>query len=222
MNGIDLIAVEPVKQAVIDHGLCTATALFGWLKNQMHRAHEIVSCITDEPGARKQHGRVAVVAAGMHLSRVLARMLENILLGHGKGVHVRAKANGAAGTGRALAPTTHHAHHTSAPDAHMHLIHRHFPQGVGHDLGRAVLLKLEFGVCVDVSSDAHETIEEGVGLRLAPHGPIIYQPAGRTETMSPHSRMRRDEVLLRRPRQPARPARGPGPCPEWRPHSGPE
>ena len=55
----------------------------------------------------QEHGHMAVVAAGVHLARVLAGVSELVELLHGQCVHVGAQANGS--LARAAFQDAHHA-----------------------------------------------------------------------------------------------------------------
>ncbi len=66
MQAVDLVNAEALHQPVIDHGLAAGAAFFGGLENDYRRSGKIsrFGQILRRP---QQHGRVAVMAAGMHL-----------------------------------------------------------------------------------------------------------------------------------------------------------
>ena len=82
------------KQSVLDHLAGAAAAFFSGLKNQVHRAIKI-AVFGKVLGGCQQHGRVAIVSAGVHFPGVLAGMLEGVELLHGQSIHVGAQTNGA-------------------------------------------------------------------------------------------------------------------------------
>ena len=63
------IAWEPLEKTVLDHLHRAALIFFGGLKNQTNGAIEI-ACLGEESREPKQHGRMAVMPAGMHLAGI--------------------------------------------------------------------------------------------------------------------------------------------------------
>ena len=70
MHAIDLLHAEAIHQAVIDHGLAAPAALFRRLEDDDRRACEVAG-LGEVTGCSQEHGRVAVMAAGVHLARRL-------------------------------------------------------------------------------------------------------------------------------------------------------
>ena len=68
---------ELVEQAVLHHLARAAAAFFGRLEHQVHGAVE-VAVLAQMLGRRQQHRGVAVVAAGVHLAGVRARVREAV------------------------------------------------------------------------------------------------------------------------------------------------
>ena len=90
------VARKALEQAVGDHFLRAAVdaAFLGRLEIQMHRAREIARGREMLRGA-EQHGRVAVVAARVHLAVRAARVRQAGLLDDRQRVHVGANADAA-------------------------------------------------------------------------------------------------------------------------------
>ena len=104
------LAGELLEQPVGEHRLGAADPLFGRLEDEVHAALEIPG-----PGkvARRpeQHGRVAVVAAGVHHAGRGRPVGEAVRLRDRQGVHVGAQADC---PGRVADPQR--SHHPGPPD----------------------------------------------------------------------------------------------------------
>gem|GEM_PF-2858224 len=87
MHAIDHIARKALKQALVDHLLGTGTALFSRLEDEVHDAIE-PAMLGKPAGPCEQHGRVAIVTAGMHAPLVLRGMVKGVVLLQGQGIHV--------------------------------------------------------------------------------------------------------------------------------------
>jgi hypothetical protein len=129
--------------------LTIASALLGRLKDEMDGAVE-VACRRKVLGGAQQHGRVAVMAAGMHAALVLAAMIEGIVLVHRQRVHVGAQPNGAR-----IVADPDGADDAGLADAGRDLA-APFLELLGHDLRRPLLLEAELGMGVDVTPDGGE------------------------------------------------------------------
>lgn len=70
---------EALEQSVLDHLTRAAAAFLGWLENQVDGAVEMAMRLEIFRGG-KQHGRVTIVTAGVHLALMLRRVLERIRL----------------------------------------------------------------------------------------------------------------------------------------------
>ena len=95
------IAGKSLEEPVGDHALCAAVdaGLFGGLEHKVHGAGEAARA--GEVFSRaEQHGRMPVVAAGVHPARHLARIRQARLLGDGKRVHVGPDRDAARGRRR--------------------------------------------------------------------------------------------------------------------------
>ncbi|MNS96670.1 hypothetical protein D3C72_1309820 [compost metagenome] len=111
MHAVDLVDAETLHQAVLDHGKRAGTSFFRRLEDDGDGAGEVAG-LGEIFGRAKQHGRVAIMAAGMHGARGfggpgLAGFLQNW-----ESVHIRAKADGA--IARKIAPDD--ADHTCATE----------------------------------------------------------------------------------------------------------
>ena len=112
-------SVHPVHGAPGDHGLAAGADLLGGLEGQLHGAAELPLQVLEDLGGSQQHRHVAVMAAGVHQSLVLAGVGEACLLLDLQRVHVRAEEDGLArfrapdrrqGTGLQAAGAPLHAH----------------------------------------------------------------------------------------------------------------
>ena len=69
VHAVDGIHGKLAEQAVCYHFARAGAAFFGRLEDQVHGAVEM-AVLRQVMGGTEQHGRVAVVAAGVHLARV--------------------------------------------------------------------------------------------------------------------------------------------------------
>ena len=148
MHPENFLDAEAVHQPVIDHGLAASAAFFRRLEDDNGRAGEIPG-LREIAGGTEQHGGVAVMAAGVHLSRngrlvrQVARLLDR------KRIHVGAQADGLAGPALLAADNADHA---GAPET-------------GHDLVAAE--RLEF-LCNGPRRAVHVVLQLGVHVQVAP------------------------------------------------------
>ena len=154
MHAVHRLHWEFFKQAIFDHFTCTATAFFGGLKDHIHRAVK-VAILRQMLRSRQQHGHMAVVAASVHFSGVLAGVRELVELLQGQSVHIGAQANGA--VARAIFDNAHH------PCSAHAAVNRYSPFGqLGrHHVRGALLLEAKFRMRVDVA--AHSADAGGLG-----------------------------------------------------------
>jgi len=146
VHAIDHIARKALKQALVDHLLGAGTALFGRLKDEVHDAIE--PAMQGQPArAGEQHGRVAIVAAGMHAPLVLRGMIKGVVLLQGQGIHIGPQTDGA----RAAA-TPEGAHHAGATDAGGDLKAPGL-EFFGHDGRSAVLFVAQLRVSMQITAD---------------------------------------------------------------------
>jgi len=135
----DRVHREQLEQAIVDH-LARATAtLLGRLEDQVDGAVE-VAMTGQVLGGGQQHGRVAIVAAGMHPAAVHAGVSKRVPLRHRQRVNVRTQADR---TSAAAAFDDAHDPGLAQPP-----MHRNAPSGqcVGDQIRGALLLETQFGV----------------------------------------------------------------------------
>jgi len=153
----DLFTVKALKKAIVNHGLRAPTALLCGLENEVHRPGK-VSGIAKEAGSSQQHGCVAIMSTGMHLSGNGARVCKGIALRHGKRIHIGSQANRSRSVPTPLS-AANHSNDARSSNTLVDLVHAHHPQRVDHDLSRANLLELQLWVGVNVSSHLREWLE---------------------------------------------------------------
>ena len=93
MHAPDRLHREFGEQPVIDHGPgACITTLFSRLENTVNRAIEVtMPCQIFR--CTKQHGRMTIMATGMHSIGMSGRIGKIGLLLHGKRVHIRPEAD---------------------------------------------------------------------------------------------------------------------------------
>ena len=116
---------EQIEQSVLDHGSGPTATLFSRLENQVNRSVEI-AVLGQVLGRRQQHGRVSIVATGVHAAREPTAMLKGVELCHGQGIHIGPEAH-ATSTSASVA-AMHNAHHAGFSQASMN---RYAPIGQG-------------------------------------------------------------------------------------------
>ena len=92
VHAVDFLDAEPRHQAVLDHGLAAGAALLGRLENHHRGAGEIAG-LGKIFGGAEQHRGVAVMAAGVHLSRHRRLVGQPGLLLDRQRIHVGAHAD---------------------------------------------------------------------------------------------------------------------------------
>ena len=161
--GINLLAREPVEQAILHHGAGTRVAFFAGLKNQHGRPVKTPG-FGQVAGRAHQHGGVAVVTAAVHQPGCARLPSAFIELGQGQCIHVGAQADHAAGVGRRAALAVHQGHHTGFADAGVDAVHAAHLQHLGHAACGVNLFKTQLGVSMQVAPESREL---GVKLRDA-------------------------------------------------------
>ena len=141
----DRLHRESLEQAVLDHFARAAAAFLGWLEDEVDRAVEVAVARQVLRGG-EQHGRVAVVTAGVHPAGVLARVGEAVVLGHRQRIDVGAQADGPRRV--AVADDADHAGLAEAA------VHRDAPalERPGDQVRGALFLEAQFRVGMDVAS----------------------------------------------------------------------
>ena len=94
-------AVHALKRPLLDHdpGSAAGAVLLGGLKQQAHRAGQLVPNLRQDARRGEQPCHVPVVSAGVHDAVVLGSVLDVVFLVDGQGVDVRAQGHAPAGTG---------------------------------------------------------------------------------------------------------------------------
>ena len=154
-------------------------AFLGRLEDQVHRAVE-GPVLREMLGGRKQHGRVAVVAAGVHLAGVPAGVREGVVLGDRQRVDVGAQSDRTVRTA-----ALHDADHSGGTEPAMD---RDAPvcQGLRDHVGGAALLEAQLRVGMQVTADRGDggTVgQDGFdqlhrALPRGPTGPAVEYYAG--------------------------------------------
>ena len=93
-----------------------------------------------------------VVATGVHDTRRLRSVLDVVFFENRQGIHVGTQENGFP-----LAAPADEAGHASLRNAGAHILETKRAQPVGHDAGRADLLKRQFRVLVKIAPIRHYT-----------------------------------------------------------------
>ena len=146
VHAVDGLHGELLEQTITNHLARTAAALFCRLEDEVHRAVKVL-VLGEVLRRSQQHGHMAVVAASVHLARVLAGVGELVELLHGQRVHVRAQANGFVAA--AVLQDTHHARFAhAAVDGNAPL-----GQFLSNQISGANFFKAQLGVGVDIAAD---------------------------------------------------------------------
>ncbi len=145
VHAVDLLDLETVHDAVVHHLAPAAAALFGRLEDDNGVSGEIAR-LREIARRAQQHGRVAVMTAGVHLARRFGFVGDAGRLDDRQRVHVGAQADGAA---RALAALDH-TDDPGAPKSRHHLVAAEFLQLLFHDASGAEDIEHEFGVTVQI------------------------------------------------------------------------
>ena len=77
------------QRPVLDHGnRATRRHFLGRLEQDLDRSRKLVLAIDQQPGQPQQHGRVRIVAAGVHHAGVSRSVLNIVLFEDRQGIHV--------------------------------------------------------------------------------------------------------------------------------------
>ena len=151
MHREDRVARVLVEEAVLHHPQRAAAALLGRLEDQVERAGE-AAAVREMVRRGEQHRRVAVVAAGVHHALVAAGVGKAGLFVDRQRVHVGAQAE------LALAVAAPKASDDArAAESAFDLV-APFAELGRHQFRGAVLVESQFGVVVDVTTQADEFI----------------------------------------------------------------
>ncbi len=151
VQGKHRVAREFVEQPFLDHDPPAAAPLFGRLKDQVHGAVEIAGARKIAGGA-KQHRRVTVMAARMHLPLIGRAVREIVQLVDRQRVHIGAQPDRSR---RVAAPDR--ADHPGAGEPAMHLA-AELGELIRDQVGRAPLGKSELRMSVNVAADRRQLV----------------------------------------------------------------
>jgi hypothetical protein len=141
--GRDRALARRVEHALADHVPGAGVALLARLEHEDHRAREVGLPGRKQPGGAGQHGRVQVVAAGVHGAGDRRRVRQAGLLGDGKRVHVAAQQHDRAGPAAAQ-HRGHRADRLAGAD-----LQRQPVQGSQHLALRLRQVQADLGLAVD-------------------------------------------------------------------------
>ena len=158
MHAVDGVDREAGEEPLLDHRLAAALALLGRLEDHVHRPGE-VRLFGEAAGGAEQHGRVPVVAAGVHLAGNGRAIVAAGRLLDVERVEVGAQADRPLARAIAL---------DRADDAGLGDpfgdLDPPAAQRVGDELRRAGLLEAGFGMAMDVAPDGDQL--RLIGLEL--------------------------------------------------------
>ena len=150
VHGIGALDGKPLEHAVVDHRLRPRAAFLGRLEAEDKGPVEVP--VVGEPAGRsEQHRRVAVVAAGVHLSRRDGGMFGACRLQDRERVHVGAQENPLL---RPLSRTLcamQEAEDAGAADPLDYLVKAERAQALGDDAGGAGQLVGQLGVAMEIA-----------------------------------------------------------------------
>ena len=168
----DRVGLRICQHALRHHQLRAAfftrrTPLLGRLKDELHRAGNLVANRGEHGGDSQLHRRVDVVAARMHHARLLAEVgraygrLEREVrrLGDGKRVHVRAHRHHRSGLAASQDPD-----HAGMCDVRRHLIETEGAEVLGHQLRRLELAIPELRMLVDPMTESDDLRRHAIHL----------------------------------------------------------
>ena len=147
VRGEDGVHVRVLKRARLDHrpGAAHRSLLLGGLENELHAAAKLVAHTAEHLRHAEQHGRVRVVAAGVHHAVVLAGEVQAGLLLDGQGVYVRADGHALAGLG-AL-----YQRHRAGGQGTLHAVHAEALEELDYLLGGTEFVVAQLRVAVEVA-----------------------------------------------------------------------
>ena len=88
-----------VEQALVEHEPGAVVALLAGLEHEQHPPGQLVAAVGEQPRRADEHGRVGVVAAGVHRAVDPRGEVEPGVLVHRQGVHVAAQEDRRSGLG---------------------------------------------------------------------------------------------------------------------------
>ena len=160
MHAVNRVRREALEQAILHHGASAALVLLRRLEDEINRAVEIAR-LGEVFRRAQQHGRVPVMAAGMHLAGIAGPVFETVRLLDVERVHVGPDGDGAL----AVALSAQHGDDARLRDARVHGVHAEFLQLVRDEGGGAQLLERRFRIHVELAPPCgHFLVELGYAV----------------------------------------------------------
>ena len=144
MQSIDFLDAEMRHHPLFHHDPAPADHFFGWLKYQNHPACEI-PCFRQISRRAQKHGRMTVMAAGMHTPLYGRGPIKTGFFLHRKGIHIGPQSGD-----RSFALAVNYRDHTAFCPARVNLVHAEFLQPVNHKGCRLLAIKGQFGMLVQM------------------------------------------------------------------------
>ena len=148
VNGIDLINPEALHHALFDHDAPAANRLFRRLENQRDTSLKIAR-LTQIFRCTKQHRRVPVMAASVHLAVHFTGPLGPRLFLHRQRVHIRAQPRA-----RPSTLTVDNGNNARLRDALMDLVYTKLAQPLDHKGRRLVTVQRQLWVHMNMPPPA--------------------------------------------------------------------
>ena len=154
VGGHDGVHVRVLHHAGFDHRLGTAVGglLLGGLEYQLHSAADFITHAAEDLCDAQQHGNVGVMAAGVHITGVLAGEVEAGGLGHGQAVYVGAHGDAAAGQ------VALDKRDGAGGQRAFHAVYAEALQELDYLLGGAELLVAHLGVAVEIAPPGNHLV----------------------------------------------------------------
>ncbi|MPM13105.1 hypothetical protein SDC9_59460 [bioreactor metagenome] len=139
--------VNSFEGSFLHHGFGAGfqAALLGGLEQEAHRARYVIPDFRQHFRRPEEHGRVGIVAAGVHDAVLLRPVGKVVVLVHGKGVHVAPEGHPLS---RLSAPEVGHHAAFGAAEADLHDVASDFFQFFDYRLRCFHFLPGDFGVCM--------------------------------------------------------------------------
>ena len=172
VDAIDGVDAEAIHHAFLHHHLAAAAILFGRLEQKRHAAGEAAR-LGQVFGGTKQHGDMAIMAAGMHLARNGRGVFGPGDFVDRQRVHVGAQADGG-GAGRIGPLPLDDGDDPGPGDAGMDFIHAEIAQAVDDEGRGVVAIEGQFGMGMQMATPglhflgiSGDTVEDGHQVILA-------------------------------------------------------
>ena len=158
MQAIDLLERESLHQPVGQHGERTLAPFLGGLEDEAHGAVES-AFLGEQLCGPEQHGRVAVMAAGVHRAGILRTIALRTLFGDAQGIHVGPERDCPI-----AAAAFERADDARAAHALGDLVEAELPQFGGDEGARALLLEPELRMGVQIAPPSGHFPVEGAQI----------------------------------------------------------